>query len=89
MDGSCTLCPPKCKFLTPFKRQNKYIYIFSAIYAQDAIMIQAENNDISLTDHEFSNVTGHKSFMEDVNVAVQFCPWFTFYFPLFLGYDNI
>ena len=52
-------------------------------------MIQAENNDISLTDHEFSNVTGHKSFMEDVNVAVQFCPWFTFYFPLFLGYDNI
>ena len=23
MDGSCTLCPPKCKFLTPFKRQKK------------------------------------------------------------------
>ena len=40
------------------KEQN----IFSN-YVQDAIMIQAENSNVSLT--EFSNVTGH--FMEDVN----------------------
>ena len=32
-------------------------------YVQDATVIQAENNSISLT--EFSNVSGH--FMEDVN----------------------
>ena len=48
------LYPPKCKFLTPFKWQKK---------RTDAIMIQAENNNIGLT--EFSNVTRH--FMEDVN----------------------
>ena len=41
------------------KEKNKYFQQ----YVQDAMMIQAENNNISLT--EFSNVSGH--FMEDVN----------------------
>ena len=63
MDGLCTLYPPKCKFLTPFKWQKKKRRKYFQQYVQDAIMIQAENNNISLT--EFSNVTGH--FMEDVN----------------------
>ena len=57
MDGLCTLYPPKCKFLTPFKWQKK-----KRTNVQDAIVIQAENNNISPT--EFSNVSGH--FMEDV-----------------------
>ena len=54
MDGLCTLYPPKCKFLTPFKwqKKRKEQNIFWQ-YVQDAIMIQAENNNISLT--EFSN----------------------------------
>ena len=51
------LYPPKCKFLTPFKWQKK-----KRTNVQDAIVIQAENNNISPT--EFSNVSGH--FMEDV-----------------------
>ena len=55
--------PPKCKFLTPFKWQNKKIIKYFQQYVQDATVIQAENNNISLT--EFSNVTGH--FMVDVN----------------------
>ena len=63
MDGLCMLYPPKCKFLTPFKWQKKKRTKYFQQYVQDAIMIQAENNNISLT--EFSNVTGH--FMEDVN----------------------
>ena len=54
---------PKCKFLTPFKWQKKKITKYFQQYVQDAIMIQAENDNISLT--EFSNVTEH--FMEDVN----------------------
>ena len=58
MDGLCMLYPPKCKFLTPFKWQKKK----RTINVQDAIVIQAENNNISPT--EFSNVSGH--FMEDV-----------------------
>ena len=41
------------------KKRTKYFQQ----YVQDAIMIQAENDNISLT--EFSNVTEH--FMEDVN----------------------
>ena len=57
MDGLCMLYPPKCKFLTPFKWQKK-----KRTNVQDAIVIQAENNNISPT--EFSNVSGH--FMEDV-----------------------
>ena len=64
MDGLCTLYPPKCKFLTPFKWQKKKkITRYFQQYVQDATVIQAENNSISLT--EFSNVSGH--FMEDVN----------------------
>ena len=64
MDGLCTLYPPKCKFLTPFKWQKKKRTKYFQQYVQDAIMIQAEhNNNISLT--EFSNVIEH--FMEDVN----------------------
>ena len=51
------LYPPKCKFLTTFKWQKK-----KRTNVQDAIVIQAENNNISPT--EFSNVSGH--FMEDV-----------------------
>ena len=51
MDGLCTLYPPKCKFLTPFKWQKKKITKYFQQYVQDTIMIQA--------------VTGH--FMEDVN----------------------
>ena len=62
MDGLCTLYPPKCKFLTPFKWQKKKRTRYFRQSVQDAIMIQAENNNISLT--EFSNVSGH--FMEDV-----------------------
>ena len=57
------LNPPKCKFLTPFKWQKKKRTKYFQQYVQDAIMIQAENNNISLT--EFSNFSGH--FMEDVN----------------------
>ena len=56
------LYTPKCKFLTPFKWQKKRTKYFQQ-YVQDAIMIQAENNNISL--NEFPNVSGH--FMEDVN----------------------
>ena len=65
MDGFIyvTLYPPKCKFLTPFKWQKKKRTKYFQQYVQDEIMIQAENNNISLT--EFSNVTGH--FMDDVN----------------------
>ena len=63
MDGLCALYPPKCKFLTPFKWQKKKRTKYFQQYVQDAIMIQAENNNISLT--EFSNGSGH--FMEDVN----------------------
>ena len=61
MDGLCMLYPPKCKFLTPFKWQKKKITKEFQQYVQDAIVIQGENNNISLT--EFSNVKGH--FMED------------------------
>ena len=57
MDGLCMLYPPNCKFLTPFKWQKK-----KRTNVQDAIVIQAENNNISTT--EFSNVSGR--FMEDV-----------------------
>ena len=57
MDGLCMLYPPKCKFMAPFKWQKK-----KRTNVQDAIVIQAENNNISPT--EFSNVSGH--FMEDV-----------------------
>ena len=63
MDGLCTLYSPKCNFLTPFKWQKKKRTKYFQQYVQDAIMIQAENNNISLT--EFSNVSEH--FMEDVN----------------------
>ena len=42
---------------------------------QDATMIQAENNNISVT--EFSNVSGH--FMEDINT-----PKMDFSFPYYL-----
>ena len=62
MDGLCTLYPPKCKFLTPFKWQKK-----KRTNVQDAIVIQAENNNISPT--EFSNVSGH--FMDDVYINTQ------------------
>ena len=58
-----TLYPPKRKFLIPFKWQKKKITKYFQQYVQDAIMIQAENNNISLT--EFSNVTRY--FIEDVN----------------------
>ena len=61
MDGLCTLYPPKCKFLTPFKWQKNKRTKYFQQYVQDAIMMQAENNNISLT--EFSNVSGH--FMEE------------------------
>ena len=61
--GYVMLYPPKCKFLTSFKWQKIYIYIYIEQYVQDTIMIQAENNNISLI--EFSNVT--RRFMEDVN----------------------
>ena len=44
------------------KKRTKYFQQ----YVQDEIMIQAENNNISLT--EFSNVTRH--FMEDVKTHV-------------------
>ena len=47
----------------PFKWQKQKRTKYFQQYVQDAIMIQAENNNISLT--EFSNVSGH--FMEDVN----------------------
>ena len=57
--------PPKCKFLTPFTWQKKKRTKYFQQYVQDEIMIQAENNNISLT--EFSNVTGH--FVEDVNTG--------------------
>ena len=63
MDGLCTLYPPKSKFLTPFKRQKKKRTKYFQQHVQDATVIHAENNNISLT--EFSNVTRH--FMEDVN----------------------
>ena len=55
MDGLCTLYPPKFKFLTQFKRQKmrKTKYFQQIEYVQDAIMIQDENNNISIT--EFSN----------------------------------
>ena len=54
MDGLCTLYPPKCKFLTSFKWQRKKRTKYFQQYVQDAIMIQAENNNIiGLT--EFSN----------------------------------
>ena len=48
------LYTPKCKFLTPFKWQKKKEKnkMFSAI-CSNAIIIQAENNNISPT--EFSN----------------------------------
>ena len=54
---------PKSEFLTPFTWQKKKRTKYFQQYVHDAIMIQAENNNISLT--EFSNVSGH--FMEDVN----------------------
>ena len=63
MDGLCTLYPPTSKFLTLFKWQEKKRTKYFQQYVQGVIMIQAENNNISLT--EFSNVTGH--FMEDLN----------------------
>ena len=47
------LYPPKCKFLTPFKWQKKKRTKYFQQSVQDAIIIQAENNNISLT--EFSN----------------------------------
>ena len=50
MDGLCTLYPPKCKFLTPFKWQKKKR---TKYFQQSVQVIQAENNNISLT--EFSN----------------------------------
>ena len=45
--------------------KNKYFQQ----YVQEAMMIQAENNNISLT--EFSNVSGH--FIEDVNTRYGGC----------------
>ena len=64
------LYPPKCKFLTPCKWQNKERTKYFQQYVQDVIMIQDENNNIfSLT--EFSNVTRH--FMEDVNTRYGGC----------------
>ena len=63
MDGLCTLYHPKSEFLTPFTWQKKKRTKYFQQYVHDAIMIQAENNNISLT--EFSNVSRH--FMEDVN----------------------
>ena len=50
MDGLCTLYSPKCNFLTPFKWQKKKRTKYFQQYVQDAIMIQAENNNISLMD---------------------------------------
>ena len=50
---------PSYKQIPLFKWQKKK----RTKYVQGVIMIQAENNNISLT--EFSNVTGH--FMEDLN----------------------
>ena len=44
--------PPKCKFLTPFKCKTKGTKYFQQS-VQEARIIQAENNNISLT--EFSN----------------------------------
>ena len=85
MDGLCTLYPPKCKFLTPFKWQKKKRRKYFQQYVQDAIMIQAENNNISLT--EFSNVTRH--FMEDVNTRFGGCKHTTNGFPfLLLNYSR-
>ena len=46
--------PPKYKFLTPFKWEKKKRTKYFQQYVQDAIMIQPENNNMSLT--EFSNV---------------------------------
>ena len=69
MDGLCTLYPPTRKFLTLFKWQKKKITKYFQQYVQDVVMIQAENNNISLT--EFSNVSGH--FMEDVNTCYGGC----------------
>ena len=45
--------PPKYRFLTQFKWQKKKRTKYFPQYVQDAIMIQAENNKIGLT--EFSN----------------------------------
>ena len=78
MDGLCTLYPPKCKFLTPFKWQKKKRTKYFQQYVQDAIMIQAENNNISLT--EFSNVSEH--FMEDVKTPQMDFPFSTTVEPL-------
>ena len=44
MNGLCTLYPPKCKFLTPFKWQKKMTKYFQQ-HIQDAIMIQADDNN--------------------------------------------
>ena len=78
MDGLCTLYPPKCKFLTPFKWQKKKRTKYFRQYVQDAIVIQAQNNNISLT--EFSNVIGH--FIEDVNTPQMDFPFSTTVEPL-------
>ena len=43
------LYPPKCKFLTPFKWQKKKRTKYFQQYVQDAKMIQAENDNISLS----------------------------------------
>ena len=64
------LYPPKCKFLTPFKWQKKKRTKYFQQSVQDAIMIQAENNNISLT--EFSN---NKIFM----IFHVFIQWWKFH----------
>ena len=58
MDYVSAVYPPKCRFLTQFKWQKKKRTKYFPQYVQDAIMIQAENNKIGLTD--FSN---KKTFM--------------------------
>ena len=47
--GYVMLYPPKCKFLTPFKWQKKKRTKYFQQYVHDAKMIQAENDNISLS----------------------------------------